>query len=61
MARRALVIREQFESGRLAAQHLRLAYETVVPIRRARIREESSSKQIESTMPLRQRKEATQR
>jgi hypothetical protein len=60
VARRALVIREQFEPGRLAAQHLRLVYETVVPIRRARVREESSSKQTESTMPLRQRKEATQ-
>ena len=37
VARRGLSLRVRFEPGRLAEQHLRLAYETVVPIRRVQI------------------------
>jgi hypothetical protein len=37
VARRELLIRVRFEPARLAEQHLRVAYEILVPIRRAKI------------------------
>jgi len=37
VARRGQTLQVRFEPGRLAEQHLRLAYETVVPIRRVQI------------------------
>jgi hypothetical protein len=48
VARRGLVINVRFEPGRLAVEHLRLAYRLIVPIRRQRTgRRVAVMKQVE--------------
>jgi hypothetical protein len=42
VARGRPVIRVRFEPARLSAEHLRIAYELVVPVRRVRVREPAS-------------------
>jgi hypothetical protein len=53
VARRGLTLRVRFEPGRLAEQHLRLAYETVVPIRRAQIGQRPEITKRVVQLPLR--------
>jgi len=54
--RRALTIQIRFEPTRLGREFLRLAYETVVPIRRVRARDGPAAVEIER-QPLRDRRQ----